>query len=231
MDLNSLFRSLRTWFVARMRIPLVQRLVSRVAWSGGFDWDPEQGIFASRREAWQRNAGYLSLYDDLAPLAGMLIHCAPVRFRWDDRDWNIEFWKGQYDLCAGAEIGIYTGRFRPRSGIPAVDHSLSTLDLGTDTDCASEEDWLEMSFRLYDSRGEVFHRGPEVHWWLTGFKPFQVDSADSLRMEARIRFKEPSMRDAFVAGLRAAGWPAEEYAPDPVDASSIDLAFSRPRGR
>lgn len=228
MDLNEIVKRLRALFLKAMHGTFVERIVSRITWSAGFEWDDAQGIFVSRQDAWQHNMGYFTLYDKSAPLTGMFIHCDPVRFRWDDRDWNIEFWKGQYDVCAGAEIGVYVGSFRPRTGNPAVDHTIAALRLGTDTNCAAPQDWLEMSFRLLDPDGEVLRRDQTLHWWLTGFKPFQIDSADRLRMEIRLALKEAGMREAFVEGLRNAGWSETEYWRDGTDDRTLHLVFTRP---
>jgi len=230
MDLNAIVKWMRGLFLKAMHGTFIERIVSKITWSAGFEWDDAQGIFVSRPDAWQHNVGYFTLYDKTAPLSGMFIHCDPIRFHWDGRDWNIELWKGQYDVCAGAEIGVYVGSFQPRTGDPAIDHTIGALRLGTDTNCPDRPDWLEMSFRLLDPNGEVFRRDQTLHWWLTGFKPFQIDSADRLRMEIRLALKDSGMRVAFVEGLVNAGWSETEYTLDTSDPRTVHLVFTKPHG-
>lgn len=37
----------------------------------------------------------------------MKIDCEPIYFQYDGRRWLIEFWKGQYGITTGAEVGVY----------------------------------------------------------------------------------------------------------------------------
>ena len=71
-------------------------------------------------------------------------------------------------------------------------------------DCVSEEEFLEMSFVLYNQGEEMFRRGPEKHWWLTGFKIMNVGVPILLDMDMTIKFPTKSMADAFEAGLKKA---------------------------
>lgn len=56
---------------------------------------------------WQRKYGYCKTYDEASPLLGMIIDSEPIHFEYDNRYWLIEFWKGQYGMTTGCEIGIY----------------------------------------------------------------------------------------------------------------------------
>ncbi|MEW5785407.1 MAG: DUF4474 domain-containing protein [Bacillota bacterium] len=73
----------------------------------GYAYDADQVIFYSTLEAWQRSFGYCRLYDEAAPLLSMIIDCEPVHFEYRGRQWLIQFWKGQYALTTGCEIGVY----------------------------------------------------------------------------------------------------------------------------
>ena len=37
----------------------------------------------------------------------MIIDAYPVYFDYQDKTWMIEFWRGQYGINTGAEIGVY----------------------------------------------------------------------------------------------------------------------------
>ena len=65
------------------------------------------GFFSSVLHAWQRTVGYTYLYDHLAPRFQMVFDFLPIYFDYNGKTWLIEFWKGQYGINTGAEIGIY----------------------------------------------------------------------------------------------------------------------------
>jgi len=153
----------------------------------GFEYDEEQGIYYSSVNPWQKGFGFNVIYDMAAPLAGMNYATERIYFNYDDKDWMIQIWKGQYGMTAGAEIGIY-----------------NKTDKIMQYDCVSEEEFLEMSFVLYNQGEEMFHRGPEKHWWLTGFKILNVGVPVLLDMEMTITFPTKSMADAFEGGLKKA---------------------------
>ena len=119
-----------------------------------------------------------------------------IYFNYDNKDWMIQIWKGQYGMTAGAEIGIY-----------------NKTDKIMQYDCASEDEFLEMSFILYNQGDEMFRRGPEEHWWLTGFKVLNVGVPLLLDMDMTIKFPTKSMTDAFEQGLKKA---ARDNLLDPI---------------
>ncbi len=153
----------------------------------GFEYDEKQGIYYSSVNPWQKGFGFNVIYDMAAPIAGMNYATERITFRYDDKDWMIQIWKGQYGMTAGAEIGVY-----------------NKTDKIMQYDCVSEEEFLEMSFVLYNQGEEMFHRGPEKHWWLTGFKILNVGVPILLDMDMTIKFPTKSMADAFETGLKKA---------------------------
>ena len=153
----------------------------------GFEYDAEQGIYYSTVNPWQKGFGFNIVYDMTAPLAGMNYSTERITFRYDNKDWMIQLWKGQYGATAGAEIGVY-----------------NKTDKIMQYDCVSEEEFLEMSFVLYNQGEKMFERGPEKHWWLTGFKIFNIGVPILLDMDMTIKFPTKSMTDAFEQGLKKA---------------------------
>ncbi len=153
----------------------------------GFEYDEKQGIYYSSVNPWQKGFGFNVIYDMAAPIAGMYYSTERIYFQYDNKDWMIQIWKGQYGMTAGAEIGIY-----------------NKTDKIMQYDCVSEEEFLEMSFVLYNQGEEMFHRGPEKHWWLTGFKIMNVGVPILLDMDMTIKFPTKSMADAFETGLKKA---------------------------
>ena len=153
----------------------------------GFEYDQEQGIYYSSVDPWQKYFGFNFLYDMAAPIAGMHYDTERIQFRYDDKDWMIQLWKGQYGMTAGAEIGVYnkTDKIMQYQGVP-------------------EEEFLEMSFDFYNQGEFVFTRGPEKHWWLTGFKILNVGVPVLIDLDITIVFPTKSMADAFETGLKKA---------------------------
>lgn len=153
----------------------------------GFEYDEKQGIYYSSVNPWQKGFGFNVVYDMSAPLAGMYYATERIYFRYDNKDWMIQIWKGQYGMTAGAEIGVY-----------------NKTDKIMQYDCVSEDEFLEMSFVLYNQGEKMFERGPEKNWWLTGFKIMNIGVPILLDMDMTIKFPTKSMADAFEAGLKKA---------------------------
>lgn len=198
--------------------------LAKAVWRAGFTYDEEQDIIKSRRGAWQRKFGYAYSYDVSAPVTiSAVIDCEPFFFVHNKKHWMIELWKGQYGLESGGEIGVY------------VDYHKDVLDTligarphdpknGRLFNCASDAEQLEMSFTLYRNGKELFHRGPERHWWVTGFKWGVLSKPEELVMDLRIRFPSTKMRDAFVAAVEKTG-----YTDVNVDGTAVGFTFAKPK--
>ena len=179
------------------QIEELRRLLSQT----GYAYDFKQGVFYSVLYPWQRNYGYCSLYDESSALLGMVIDCEPVRFEYGGKHWMIEFWKGQYGLTSGAEIGIYNTT-EPPLEIPGVFN-------GTFYHCAKDEETLSMTYTLLRKKKVLFTRAGR-HWWLTGFMLGMFTKPSSLAMEASITFRDRAMQTAFLDALRELGYTDDE---------------------
>lgn len=185
--------------------------------SAGYSYDPIQDIFYSNMYPWQREMGYCRLYDEaLAPL-NMIIDCEPIYFEYRNKRWMIEFWKGQYGMTAGGEIGVYTTE-GPDLNIPDIFN-------GTFYNCAKDEDRLYISFTLIKN-GEVLFTRNDKHWWLTGFKLGEFAETSELTMYLAIAFKSAIMRNEFIRGLKEAGYSEDDIF---VNGNIVSLIFDEPR--
>lgn len=65
-----------------------------------------------------------------------------------------------------------------------------------------------MSFVLKKDGVEICKRGPEKHWWLTGFKwgEFTQDPSTELTMDIAITLKDANMTTLFLQGLKDLGY-------------------------
>ncbi len=155
--------------------------------AAGFDYDPVQDVYFTQLDSWQRNFGFNSVYDTAAPMVGMIYSTAKIYFTYDDKDWMMEIWKGQYGITAGAEIGFYN---KP------TDRVMKHFD------CVTDEEMLTMAFDFYNMDELVFTRGPEKHWWLTGFKFLHIGIPQYITLDMTIEFPNRKMANAFEKGLK-----------------------------
>ncbi len=152
----------------------------------GFEYDDEQGIYYSQMNPLQRKFGFNVAYDMAAPIAGMVYDTKRIEFEYDDREWMIQIWKGQYGITSGAEIGLYNRD-------PSRNFQY---------DCADDEDLIEMQFDFYNQNELVFSRGPEKHWWLTGFKVFHIGVPILIDLDMTLKFTDKQMAQSFVKSLK-----------------------------
>jgi hypothetical protein len=157
--------------------------------TAGFDYDPIQDVYYTQLDSWQRNFGFNSVYDTAAPFVGMVYSTTKIYFTYDNKDWMMEIWKGQYGITAGAEIGFYN---KPSDRV--MEHY----------DCVTDEEMLTMAFDFYNMDELVFTRGPEKHWWLTGFKFLHVGIPSFIDLDMTIEFPNRKMANAFESGLKEA---------------------------
>jgi hypothetical protein len=167
-------------------------------------------------DGWQRECGYCELYDEASATLSMIIDCEPIRFEYGGKKWLIEFWKGQYGLNTGCEIGIYTTD-GPNLNIPEF------FD-GTFYYSASNEEFLQLTFTLR-KHGSLLLTRSELHWWLTAFKLGEFSNPSELSMGIEITLKDNEMRNAFTDGLLEAGYSKDEFT---IWDNTIALIFNKP---
>lgn len=157
-------------------------------------FDPDGEFYYTVSDPWQRQFGFNELYDIAAPFAVFYYDTMRCKFNYDNKDWMIQFWKGQYGFVfIGAEIGVYN---KP------MDRSVNHYD------CASDEDSLMMSMTFYRNGEELLTRDYSKYWWCTGFVPGSLKSysdRSELSVRCRITLKDQAMLLAFCDSLSANG--------------------------
>jgi hypothetical protein len=154
----------------------------------------------------QRKFGYNVLYDAGAKMIDFSIETSRIKFNYDNKQYMIQMWKGQYisgDIgTVGGEVGIYT---RPMGTTSAIGHY----------NCAAESDWLNMELTvLWDEfdNGEYLPqltRRYSKHWWETGYVDGQLKNkkdSSPLRLLHRITFKDETQASLFEKGLVSNGF-------------------------
>ena len=183
--------------------------VAHAVEAAGFSYDPDDDLLFSRRDAWQRHAGYCYAYDLAAPAAiDAIIDCEPFFFAHAGKHWMIEVWKGQYGCKTGCEIGIYatptTSLLDTTIGHRPHDKAHSRFFHAVDP-----HDELPMSFTLYHNGTPLFSRSSDAHWWLTGFKLGHEARPEDLTMEISLHIENLTMRNAVAASIREVGYAVE----------------------
>lgn len=198
--------------------------------AAGFWYDPKQDIIFSRMDPLQRDFGYAYGYDAAALAMAAIIDCEPIFFDYAGKHWMIELWKGQYGLETGCEIGVYNraigstsflygildSTIGQRPNDPTPSHNLFF-------DCASDSELLLMSSKLYRDGEEVFSRGPERHWWLTGFKWGVLSKPEQLTMDVSIECLDDVMKTALVDSLNAMGYQLQ------TNGNTVSFTFDTPK--
>lgn len=180
------------------------RVISKL----GYAYDDKQDIFYSIINPWQKKYGYCKFYDEQAIFTDMVIDCEPVYFNYENKKWLIEFWKGQYGVTTGGEIGIYIENEEKKDFFDAVD----------------EEDMLQMSFELIKDGNSLFKR-EEKHWWITGFKLGEFSNPSELSMKISITFKDKNMCKSFLEALIKIGYRKKDIQ---VYETKVEFIYDKP---
>ena len=183
----------------------------------GFSYLPSQDIFTSEVDAWQREFGYRSLFDQSAPHFNMVFDCEPIYFNYQGRTWRIEFWKGQYGINTGGEIGVYCADsiVAPEQYADAHFHSVEDSQL-----LCLEMELYEKGCRLFQIR--------ERHWWLTGFCMGKYSEPENLEMRVSVTCLDQEMLCRFVEGLLNRGYARCEL---DICENTVTFTFTVPRSK
>ncbi len=182
--------------------------------------------YANDKKSWQKEFGFARIYDYMSPYVGFEYDYERVFFTYDNQDFMVQLWKGQYLIGYGGEIGIY---HRDADGLKRDDNVLYNA--------ADEKYWATMDMGLYRQMNEgdadeayelMFRRPTDKYWWCTGFVPGMLrdnDPADELRIEAVITFRDSEMATAFANELGNLGFKKAQSAETvEVDGYYIDGA-------
>lgn len=159
-----------------------------------YQYNKTGNYYYTNEDPWQRTLGYNEMYDNLAAFTAIYIDTMRCKFRYDNKDWMVQFWKGQYGyVFIGHEIGVY---YKP------IDRTTEHYD------CVSDEDSLYMEMNGLRDGEVLYHRDYGRYWWCTGFVPGKLDKfsdRSELQIDARITLKDKEMLAAFVDSLARNG--------------------------
>lgn len=187
--------------LVKFLIALIVCKFGKISYDGfsaaGFSYDEKKDIFYSTKNAWQKNFGYSHLYDVMAPIFRMIIDTESIKFNYNNKNWLISFWKGQYGIVTGAEIDIY---------VTKEQHvNKKTIYMP-----ASTTEMLDMCLILYKNNKEIIRKCAK-HWWLAVFKLGMFSKPKQLTMDIKIRFPNREMLDAFLKAFKKLGYKDKDF--------------------
>lgn len=185
------------------------RLLDELTQPFGFSYLCQEDIITSNPDAWQREFGYCALFDRTAPHFNMVFDCEPIYFSYQDQTWLIEFWKGQYGINTGGEIGIY----RSDSLVPLNQRSTTVFH------AIPDQELFPMSMELFCQNQSLF-AVRQRHWWLTGFRMGRFSRPEDLIMNCSITFPNHCMLQSFVDAMLETG-----YAPCELNICNLMITF------
>ena len=147
----------------------------------------------------------------------MIFDCEPIYFNYNNKRWLIEFWKGQYGICTGVEVGVYA------SEITIYNERMDSKNIFYDK--ISPEEFLDISIVVRKNGEGIFER-KDKHWWLTGFILGEFSEPNELSVDINITLIDEEMRDAFIQGLNYAGYDNEEIK---IKGNSVEIFFDKPK--
>ncbi len=201
VTVNKDFNKVFTMPVAPQYIPPDVNIDFENAKLLSYKYDPDGGFFyTDDKECWQSNFGFNEGYDSMAPLGMMNYDTVRVKFVYDNKEWLVQMWKGQYGTAfVGGEVGVYTRKVGAG---------------GTHYNCAKEEDWLNMEMAFVWDRSHngnyqtIFTRDYTKYWWCTGFVPGLETGAprDQFRLVTHITFESEEMANTFCQEFEKQGF-------------------------
>ncbi len=168
----------------------------------GFGYSTKDKCFYATGNAWQRDYGYNELYDKTSQLIAISYDTINVYFPYKNKEWMVQFWKGQYGMVLiGAEIGVYNRTLRAGANDTGLNHY----------NAVKNNEMLPISLNLYQNDKLLFSRAQKNSWWQTGFVPGQLGITsgvfvgsiytNDLKVTTSITLDDEEMTQAFVTGL------------------------------
>ena len=154
----------------------------------GYNFDYEELLLYAQVNAWMRDFGFTFLYDLFCYTTPFFFYdTRRIKFDYDGMEWMIQVWKGNYLVSNGAEVGIYNRE--PGS-------------IGTYYDCATDEQMMDMSMKLYHGDDLLFERPEQLHWWITGFQiSDRLYPANKLTLDFTVEMQSEEMLNAFCEAI------------------------------
>lgn len=202
------------YVLSKIILYFLVRRFSKISYDGltfvGFKYDFKNNMFITMPNSWQRNFGYGYIYDLLAPFVNIIIDTESIHFKYKDYNYLISFWKGQYGIARGGEIGIYRTKLMKVNKRTIYDKC---------------DDTINMSFVLYDKDKKIIEVSDKT-CWLAAFKLGEFSKPEDLSMHIWITFPDANFLKSFLWGLNKTGYKENEYR---IIGNTLVLNFNKPK--
>lgn len=155
----------------------------------GFNFNLSEMLVYATINCWMRDFGFCYLYDVIANSMPVFFKYDTRRFKFEynDMEYMIQIWKGNYTISNGGEVGVYC-RDKSKSG--------------TYYDCANDEQMLPMSMQIIHGDKILVNKPLQPHWWVNGFNLGKtLYSPESLTMKFSIVMTDEAMLEAFCEAI------------------------------
>lgn len=164
--------------------------------------------------ALQRKFGFNKAYDNFAGLANFYLDTIRVYFTYDNKDWLIELWKGEYAMASvGCEIGFYYNDKPSSSTNGPLDASIGEKK---HFKAVEDKDAMYCSMELWQyvkaADPEPIKRinfARRKCWWAASFENGVLEKHSdrtTLVMRGTIEFPTTEMMELFIYGLEERGF-------------------------
>ena len=170
---------------------------------------PEMVVYATVN-SWQRNLGFMLLYDILANSSPLVNYqTRRLKFDYNGKEWMIQIWKGNYALITnGGEVGVYNREPGSR---------------GTYYDAASDDEMMPMKMQVWHGDDLLLEIGEMEHWWMNGFKMTKVIyQPKDLTLKFYMKMPNEEMLNAFADSIDKEGTGDITYT---IDGLTIYVTF------
>lgn len=162
----------------------------------------------------QRRFGFNKMYDNFAGLANFYLDTIRVYFTYDNKDWLIELWKGEYAMASvGCEIGFY---YNDNPSSPTNAPLDASLGEKKHFKAVEDKDAMYCSMELWQYKkstdaepAKMIDFGRRRCWWAAAFENGVLEKHSdrtTLVMRGTIEFPTTEMRDLFLNGLEERGF-------------------------
>ena len=175
----------------------------------GFNCNYKEGLVYAPINCWMRNFGFCFEYDALC--YALPVYCYNTRrfhFEYNNKDYMIQMWKGNYLITNGGEVGVY---YRDKG------------KYGTFYNVVKSEDQLDMSLQIWHGDDLLVNITEQNHWWVNGFKMgTRLYSPHSLTLKTTILMTDEEMLKAFTTAVDRNIWKDVTYT---VDGLKVSLTW------
>ncbi len=155
----------------------------------GFNMNLSEMLVYATVNCWMRDFGFCYLYDVAANSMPIFFNYNTRRFKFEynDLEYMIQIWKGNYTISNGGEVGVYCR---------------DKLKFGSYYDSANDEQMLEMSMQILHGDRILVDKPLQLHWWINGFNlGTRMYLPESLTMKFSIVMTDEEMLNAFCEAI------------------------------